>query len=95
MDKKPVSLMILLGKPEKEMKLPMKGDRESSLKKLNKMAAEEAASRNDDEEEGDDWTCPDCGTVVMATMKKDSMECPCCGADMVEDDMEEADEGEY
>jgi rubrerythrin len=95
MDKKPVSLMILLGAPKKGAKLPMKSDRESSMKKLNKMAAEEAKFRQEDDEEGEDWRCPDCGTVVMATMKKDGMECPCCGAEMVEDDdMEEADEEE-
>lgn len=84
-DKSPVSLMIMLGSPKKG---PMfeKGDRESSLRKLNKMAAVEAASKQEEGEEGSDWSCPDCGTVVMSTMAKKSLKCPCCGAEMDEDE---------
>jgi rubrerythrin len=96
MSKKPMSLTILLGAPKKES-MPVKGDRASSLQKLNKMAMSEAASRQGEdagEGEGTDWTCPDCGTVVMATMKKDSMECPCCGCEMKMDDEGEESEGE-
>jgi rubrerythrin len=91
MDKKPVSLLIMLG-ASKKGPMPEKGSRESSLKKLNKMAAEEAAYNQEEEAEGDDWSCPDCGTVVMATMPKKSMKCPCCGADMEEDMEEESEE---
>ena len=94
MDKKPVSLMILLGGPKGPM--PEKGSREASMKKLNKMAAEEAKYNQEEEVEGEDWSCPDCGTVVMATMPKKSMKCPCCGAEMeMDDEAEDMEEGEY
>jgi len=81
-------LMIVLGVAPKKG-AGRKDSRAASLEKLNKMATIEAASRKKDEEdEGGEWTCPECGTAVMATMNKSSMECPCCGADMEEDEYE-------
>lgn len=91
--KSPVSLMILLGGPKKGA-MPEKGDRESSMRKLNKMAAMEAAAKQEEGDEGADWTCPDCATVVMATMPKKSMKCPCCGCEMEEDEYEGEEEGD-
>jgi rubrerythrin len=89
--KKPASLIIMLG----SAKPAGKPSREESLRKLNKMASEEAASRQEDEGEGGDWSCPDCGTVVMATMPKKSMKCPCCGAEMeMDEEAEDMEEGE-
>lgn len=93
--KSPVSLMIMLGAPKKGT-MPEKGDRESSMRKLSKMAAIEAAAKQEDagEGEGADWKCPDCLTVVMATMPKKSMKCPCCGCEMEEDEYEGEGEGD-
>jgi hypothetical protein len=97
MSKKPMSLTILLGAP-KGAAMPAKGDRASSLQKLNKMAMTEAAAKQGEdagEGEGGDWKCPDCLTVVMATMPKKSMKCPCCGCEMeMDDEAEDMAEGE-
>jgi rubrerythrin len=82
------AVMIVLGVTPKGGPMPEKGSREASMRKLNKMAAEEAAYKQEEDGEGADWKCPDCGTVVMATMPKKSMKCPCCGADMEEDEYE-------
>lgn len=37
----------------------------------------------EEEDESNEWECPECGTEVKAGMPKSKMQCPCCDAYMV------------
>ena len=68
-------------------------DKKAKLAALEEMAKEpvkKISSHKDKEEEHEDkeeeycceYECPKCGTAVMATVELDTVECPCCGAEM-------------
>lgn len=79
----------------------------SSDKKFVKMTAHDSKvkystdqdkDKKDEEEEeySAEYECPKCGTAVMATVELDTVECPCCGAEMdkSEDSEEQEEDGE-
>ena len=68
-----IEIMAGKGKPEEG------GSYKEPMSKSEDMTEDTAEG-----EETTEWECPECGTTVEATMAKDSMSCPCCGADMEE-----------
>ena len=90
--------------PKKEALVKMMS---SSDKKFVKMTAHDSKVKystdqdkkekeKEEEEYCAEYECPKCGTAVMATVELDTVECPCCGAEMdkSEDSEEEEEDGE-